>query len=70
MTVAAILKHKGAKVDTVQPTATVQQVCDLLSSRRIGAAVVVGAAQEVIGVVSERDIVREVAVEQLERLRR
>lgn len=57
MTVAAILKHKGAKVDTVQPTATVQQVCDLLSSRKIGAAVVVGAAQEVVGVVSERDIV-------------
>jgi CBS domain-containing protein len=57
MTVAAILKHKGAKVDTVQPTATVQQVCDLLSSRKIGAAVVVGAAHEVVGVVSERDIV-------------
>ena len=61
MTVAAILKHKGALVETVRPSATVQQVCDQLSSKHIGAAVVVGAAGEVIGVVSERDIVHAVA---------
>jgi CBS domain-containing protein len=58
MTVAAILKHKGARVETVQPTATVQQVCDLLTSRQIGATVVVGPAGQVVGVVSERDIVQ------------
>jgi len=58
MTVAAILKHKGARVETVQPNATVQQVCDLLTSRQIGATVVVGAAGQVVGVVSERDIVQ------------
>jgi CBS domain-containing protein len=57
MTVAAILKHKGARVETVRANATVQQVCDLLTSRQIGATVVVGAGGEVIGVVSERDIV-------------
>lgn len=58
MTVAAILKHKGARVETVRPNATVQQVCDVLTSRQIGATVVVGAAGEVVGVVSERDIVQ------------
>lgn len=58
MTVAAILKHKGARVETVRPNATVQQVCSLLAERRIGATVVVGAAGEVVGVVSERDIVQ------------
>lgn len=57
MTVAAILKHKGARVETVRADATVQQVCDLLTTRQIGAMVVIGAAGEVIGVVSERDIV-------------
>ena len=57
MTVAAILKHKGARVETVRPTATVQQVCDLLTTRQIGATVVVGETGEVVGVVSERDIV-------------
>ncbi len=57
MTVAAILKHKGARVETVRPNATVQQVCDLLATRQIGATVVTGAGGEVVGVVSERDIV-------------
>jgi CBS domain-containing protein len=61
MTVAAILKHKGARVETVRPNATVQQVCDQLSTKHIGAAVVLGAAGEVVGVVSERDIVHAVA---------
>lgn len=62
MTVAVILKHKGAAVETVRSTATVQQMCDLLSSKKIGAAVVVGAANEVIGLVSERDLVHAVSM--------
>ena len=40
MTVAAILKQKGGRVETVRPIATVHQVCDLLADRKIGAAVV------------------------------
>jgi CBS domain-containing protein len=61
MTVATILKHKGAKVETVRPTATIQQICDLLAQKRIGAAVVVGAAGEVVGIVSERDVVQAIS---------
>ena len=61
MTVATILKHKGARVETVRPAATVQQVCDLLSHKKIGAAVVVGAAGEVVGIVSERDLVHAIS---------
>lgn len=61
MTVAVILKHKGARVETVRPNTTVQQVCDQLSSKHIGAAVVLGAGGEVIGVVSERDIIHAVS---------
>lgn len=57
MTVATILKHKGAQVETVRPNATVQQICDLFSDRKIGATVVVGAAGEVVGMVSERDVI-------------
>ena len=63
MTVAVILKHKGAKVETVRPTATVQQICDLLTQKRIGAAVVVGAAGEVVGIISERDVVQAISQE-------
>ena len=61
MTVAAILKHKGARVETTRPNATVQQVCDQLSAKRIGAAVVLGNGGDVVGVVSERDIVQALA---------
>jgi len=61
MTVAAILKHKGARVETVQPSATIRQVCDLLSSRKIGAVVVSGAGESLKGVVSERDVVQAIS---------
>ena len=61
MTVASILKHKGAHVETVQPAATVQQVCTTLAQKRIGATVVVGPGGNVVGVVSERDVVNALA---------
>jgi CBS domain-containing protein len=61
MTVAVILKHKGAKVETVRPSATVQQVSDLLALKKIGAVVVSGNGTDVAGIVSERDVVQAIA---------
>jgi len=61
MTVASILKHKGARVETVMPAASVRQVCDLLAARRIGAVVVSGDGGALQGVVSERDIVQAIS---------
>jgi CBS domain-containing protein len=58
MTVAAILKHKGYKVSSIEPTATVADVVELLSSQRIGAVLVMDRAEQLLGIVSERDIVR------------
>jgi CBS domain-containing protein len=63
-TVAAILKHKGYQVTTVEPTATIAQVVDVLSERRIGAALVMDRADQLLGIVSERDIVRCLAANQ------
>ncbi len=57
MTVAAILKHKGSQVTTIDPTATVAQIVDVLSKRRIGAVLVMDRAEQLLGIVSERDIV-------------
>jgi len=57
-TVAAILKHKGYQVTTVDPTALILEVAELLSERRIGAALVMDLADQMLGIVSERDIVR------------
>lgn len=60
-TVAAILKHKGYSVTTIVPTATIRDVAALLSERRIGAVLVVDQARQLLGIVSERDIVRSLA---------
>jgi CBS domain-containing protein len=57
-TVAAILKHKGYKVTTIQPTATIAIAVDVLAEQRIGAVLVVDRADQILGIVSERDIVR------------
>ena len=60
-TVAAILKHKGYQVSTIQPTATVSEIAALLNERRIGAVLVMDNAEQMLGIVSERDIVRSLA---------
>jgi CBS domain-containing protein len=61
MTVAAILKHKGYQVLSVNPTATIADVVDLLSRKRIGAVVVIYAADQLLGIVSERDVMHSLA---------
>ena len=61
MTVARILSGKGRSVVTVQPHRSLAEAARLLVERRIGALVVADAEQAVIGIISERDIVRAVA---------
>jgi CBS domain-containing protein len=58
MTVASILKHKGYQVTTVDPTARIAEVADILAQRRIGAVLVMDRTDQLLGIVSERDIVR------------
>ena len=60
-TVAAILKHKGYQVSTVDPNALVSEISQVLSDRRIGAVLVLDNAEQMLGIVSERDIVRSLA---------
>jgi CBS domain-containing protein len=57
-TIAAILKHKGYQVTSVDPTATIARVVDVLAERGIGAVLVMDRAEQLLGIVSERDIVR------------
>ena len=61
MTIAAILKQKGSAVAEVGPTALISDVAVLLSERRIGAVLVRDTAQQLMGIVSERDIVHGLA---------
>jgi CBS domain-containing protein len=61
MTIAAILKQKGGFVASVPPTMTIGDVTKLLSERRIGAVLVQDAVDQVLGIISERDIVHSLA---------
>lgn len=58
MQVDTILQSKGPAVHTVPTTATVAEAIKTLNERRIGAVVVVDAKGGVAGILSERDVVR------------
>lgn len=61
MTVKAILSVKGTDVLTIEPTTNVAAATKLLAERKVGALVVTGPDRRVVGIVSERDIVQELA---------
>ena len=61
MIVKSIIDAKGRDVVTIDPGASLDTVAKLLAGRRIGAVVVLGAEQHVVGILSERDIVRAIS---------
>jgi CBS domain-containing protein len=61
MTIARILAAKGRDVVTIQPDRTLADVANVLVAKNIGAVVVTDDQGGVIGLLSERDIVRAVA---------
>jgi CBS domain-containing protein len=58
MTVKGILSRKGNNVLTIEPTSPLSIAIRLLAERRIGTLVVTGADHRIVGIISERDIVR------------
>ena len=61
MLISQIIKDKGDLVFTVSPHETVAQAAALLHDRKVGAMVVVNQNDAVVGILSERDVVRVVA---------
>ncbi len=61
MIVKAILSNKGGSVITIEPTATLETAVKTLAEHKIGALIVLGPDRRVIGILSERDIVRVLA---------
>jgi CBS domain-containing protein len=57
MLIADLLRHKGSTVYTIGPDNLVVELLASLAEHRIGAVVVANGA-EIVGIVSERDIVR------------
>jgi CBS domain-containing protein len=62
MLVSQVIREKGGIVFTVGPTESLAEAAALLHQRQVGAAVVVGAGGGVVGIISERDLVRQVAL--------
>jgi CBS domain-containing protein len=61
MQVRHILREKGREVVTITSDATLSEAAQLLARRRIGALVVADGQGGIVGILSERDIVRAVA---------
>jgi CBS domain-containing protein len=62
MNVRNILSAKGGEVVTIEPNASLASAAQRLAAGKIGALVVIGAEHRVIGILSERDIVQELAI--------
>jgi CBS domain-containing protein len=62
-TVREILARKGAHVSTISPDATVLEGARLMNEHRIGSLVVIEDGQ-VVGMFTERDVLRRVVGEQ------
>jgi CBS domain-containing protein len=61
MSLKAILAAKGGDIICIEPTADLAAAAKLLSTHRIGALVVLDAGGRLVGILSERDIVRTMA---------
>ena len=61
MTVSILLAAKGREITSIEPGASVKSAVALLAERRIGAVLVLGADRRIVGILSERDIVRAIA---------
>jgi len=57
----AILAAKGGNIISIEPTADLAAAAKLLSTHSIGALVVLDADERLVGILSERDIVRTMA---------
>ena len=62
MTVAAILKEKRPGVVSVRPDDSIESACQLLADKGIGAVLALRADGGIAGILSERDIVRGLAM--------
>ena len=59
--VSAVLKLKGHDVVTVTPHETVASVVKMLTQNRIGAVPVINESGQLVGIISERDIIRAIS---------
>lgn len=68
MLVNQLLNSKGRQVFTVSPEDSLSSVAALLHTRKVGAFIVSDRMGRVVGVVSERDVIRAIATSGAEAL--
>lgn len=56
----SILEQKGRAVVTVGPNVTLGEAAHILEENKIGAVVVVGMENRIVGIFTERDVVRAI----------
>jgi CBS domain-containing protein len=61
MSVSSILQTKGNTVIAASATDSVHTIAKTLAEHRIGAVLVLSPSRQIEGIISERDIVREIA---------
>ena len=61
MTISIILASKGREVVTIAPSASLASAVGLLVEKHIGAVLILGADRRVVGILSERDVMRALA---------
>jgi CBS domain-containing protein len=61
MKVRRILATKGGGVFTIRPDQTLKEVVVMLAQHNIGALVVVEGDEQLVGIISERDVIRQAA---------
>ncbi|MGZ3305790.1 MAG: CBS domain-containing protein [Asticcacaulis sp.] len=61
MLVSQLLSTKGRQVYTVLPDESLSAIAALLHTRKVGAFIVSDRAGHVVGIISERDIIRAIA---------
>jgi CBS domain-containing protein len=63
MSISSILRGKKSGIFSVEPTDTIARVASVLAEKRVGALLVLDRAQQLLGIVSERDVMRCLAAE-------
>ncbi len=61
MKVDAVLRSKGSAVLTAWPSVSIRSVAERMASANVGALVVIDADGVLVGVISERDIIKALA---------
>lgn len=61
MKIRDLLRGKGTAVVTIRPEATIHEAVTMLVNHRIGSLVVLDEQRRVMGIITERDILRECA---------